>query len=167
MFEKDVHVITGESGILETDAKDAYIPTNISNSVAIHRNNGLYYIGNPYIVDNEYREERNAINPLSGDYISLVQYVPIRNSAMIRTDYGFNDEWDSTSTPNNFVVESNQIPSVYYIPSQGGWYGELPPISLPWALPSTKRGQRKGLDNLHNAVVGVLPGRGRKRQLGG
>ena len=125
MFEKDVHVITGESGILETDAKDAYIPTNISNSVAIHRNNGLYYIGNPYIVDNEYREERNAINPLSGDYISLVQYVPIRNSAMIRTDYGFNDEWDSTSTPNNFVVESNQIPSVYYIPSQGGWYGRV------------------------------------------
>lgn len=124
MFEKDIHVITGESGIPELDVKDAYIPTSTTNFLTIHRNNADYYLGNPYVRENEYREERNAINPLSGDYISYAGYAPIRNSAIIRMDYGFNDEWDSTSTPNNFLVQSNQMAAACYLPSLGVWRGQ-------------------------------------------
>lgn len=125
MFEKDIHIVNDptDDSKAQLDVQDAYLPIYRSNFLTIHRGDAEYYLGNPYVIEDEYREERNAINPLSGDYISYTQSVLIRNSAAVRIDYGFHDDWNSTDTPHNFIVEKNQMNAAYYIPSRGVWYG--------------------------------------------
>lgn len=95
---------------------------SISNYLVRNSGGVLYYFGgNPYgLNDNVYLEERNAFNPLSGDYIEAVVPSLIRNAAAVRVDWGSSDNWEETGALSLVTVEDT-VPSECYYAAMGSW----------------------------------------------
>ena len=78
--------------------------------------NQYYFGGNPLVLDDTYKPERNAINSENGDKISKVQFTAIRNAAASRFTV-------VNETTGETVVESfpGAVSSAYYYVNDGVW----------------------------------------------
>lgn len=114
MFERS-------TGAESTDSSMFYSGNPSSNFMTQRKGNSLHYLGgNPYgVADEEYLEERNAINPLTS-YLSSVRPSLIRNAAAVRVEWGVSDSWEDTPTFNLAVTEE-MLPAEFYYAAAGAW----------------------------------------------
>ena len=103
------------------EVKIPYIGNMGANSFAItygDEPNELYIFGgNPLIADETYMPERNAINSLNGDKISMVSFAAIRNAAASRL-------LATNLTTGKILAEGypGAVDAAYYNPNYGEWY---------------------------------------------
>ena len=105
---------------------------DISNFLVRNSDGVLYYFGgNPYGVrDAVYLEERNAINPLSGDYIEAAAPSLIRNAAAVRVDWGSSVNWEETGALHLATVE-DMVSSECYYAAMNGWVYTTHQMDIP------------------------------------
>lgn len=89
---------------------------------------GSYYFGgNPYVLDEEYIEARNALNNQDGNKLTGVQFAPIRNAAASRltiTDVNTGEVYQT--------IKVNPYYAGYYVPRTSQWQGTSSTLNMNW-----------------------------------